>query len=126
VALDRSGKQDEALQVCSLSCAGVHMCTAKPGLLLQSCSPTIMSFTMTTYTDYSTPVDGYITGRGVLQLADEVLAAAPADDHVLNMLLLVLKPAGRARDVTPAYEAACSKQPNNEELLQGLFSCHVR
>lgn len=100
------------------------MCTAKPGLLLQSCSLTIVSYPMTMITS---PLSTFfITERGMLQLADEVLAAAPADDHVLNMLLLVLKPAGRARDLTPAYEAACSKQPKNEDLLQGLFSCHVR
>ena len=61
-----------------------------------------------------------------LQVAEEVLAAAPPDDHVLNMLLLVLKPANRVQDVLPAYEAACSKQPKNEDLLQGLFACHVR
>jgi hypothetical protein len=59
-------------------------------------------------------------------LADEVLAAAPPDDHALNMLLLVLKPADRVHDITAAYEAACSKQPGNEDLLQGLFACHVR
>lgn len=61
-----------------------------------------------------------------LQVAEEVLAAAPPDDHVLNMLLLVLKPAQRAADLTAAYEAACSKQPNNQDLLEGLFACHVR
>lgn len=55
-----------------------------------------------------------------------MLAAAPPDDHVLNMLLLVLKPAQRAADLTAAYEAACSKQPNNQDLLEGLFACHVR
>jgi hypothetical protein len=59
-------------------------------------------------------------------MAQEVLAAAPPDDHTLNMLLLVLKPARKTADVLAAYEAACSKQPNNEELLQGLFACHVR
>lgn len=59
-------------------------------------------------------------------MAEEVLAAAPPDDHVLNMLLLVLKPAQRAADLTAAYEAACSKQPNNQDLLEGLFACHVR
>lgn len=45
---------------------------------------------------------------------------------MLNMLLLVLKPANRVQDVTAAYESACNKQPNNEDLLQGLFACHVR
>lgn len=62
----------------------------------------------------------------VSQLVDEVLTLAPPDDHVLNMLLLVLKPAKRAADLQRAYEAACSKDPNNAELLQGLFGCHVR
>jgi hypothetical protein len=61
-----------------------------------------------------------------LQVADQVLAAAPADDHVLNMLLLVLKPAGRMHDLLAAYEAALSKDPTNEELALGLFACHVR
>jgi hypothetical protein len=59
-------------------------------------------------------------------MADEVLEAAPADDHCLNMLLLVLKPANRTADLTAAYEAACNKQPNSEDLLEGLFGCHVR
>jgi hypothetical protein len=60
------------------------------------------------------------------QLVDQVLAAAPPDDHVLNMLLLVLKPANKMAALLPAYEAACSKDPGNEELMQGLFACHVR
>ena len=55
-----------------------------------------------------------------------MLAAAPPDDHTLNMLLLVLKPAKKAAELAAAYEAACSKQPGNEDLLQGLFACHVR
>jgi hypothetical protein len=61
-----------------------------------------------------------------MQLVEHVLAAAPPDDHVLNMLLLVLKPANKMTALLPAYEAACSKEPGNEELLQGLFACHVR
>eukprot|EP00878_Enallax_costatus_P012918 GHUV01013490.1.p1 GENE.GHUV01013490.1~~GHUV01013490.1.p1 ORF type:complete len:462 (+),score=166.78 GHUV01013490.1:239-1624(+) len=68
------------------------------------------------------------TGKSAeaLQLVDEILSLAPPDDHVLNMLLLVLKPAKRAADLQQAYETACSKEPNNTELLQGLFGCHVR
>lgn len=42
------------------------------------------------------------------------------------MLLLVLKPANRVSELLHAYEAACSKDPGNEELMQGLFACHVR
>lgn len=55
-----------------------------------------------------------------------MLAAAPPDDHVLNLLLLVLKPANRVAELTAAYEAACAKQPGNEALAQGLFTCHAR
>lgn len=61
-----------------------------------------------------------------VQLVEHVLAAAPPDDHVLNMLLLVLKPANKMPALLPAYEAACSKAPGDEELMQGLFGCHVR
>eukprot|EP00879_Flechtneria_rotunda_P031357 GHRR01034248.1.p1 GENE.GHRR01034248.1~~GHRR01034248.1.p1 ORF type:complete len:433 (+),score=157.77 GHRR01034248.1:1526-2824(+) len=61
-----------------------------------------------------------------LQLTEEVLAAAPPDDHTLNMLLLVLKPANRIAELLPAYQAACAKASQNEELLQGLFACNVR
>lgn len=60
------------------------------------------------------------------QLTEALLAAAPPDDHVLNMTLLVLKPADRVADLLPAYEAALAKQPGNEELLHGLFACHAR
>jgi hypothetical protein len=60
------------------------------------------------------------------QLVEHVLAAAPPDEHVLNMLLLVLKPANKMAALLPAYEAACSKAPGDEELTQGLFACHVR
>ncbi|KAF6259405.1 hypothetical protein COO60DRAFT_1626075 [Scenedesmus sp. NREL 46B-D3] len=68
------------------------------------------------------------TGKSdeAMQLVEQVLASAPPDDHVLNMLLLVLKPANRMAVLLPAYEAACSKAPGDEELLQGLFACHVR
>ena len=61
-----------------------------------------------------------------VQLTEALLAAAPPDDHVLNMLLLVLKPANRVRDLAAAYEAAVAKQPGNEDLLHGLFACHAR
>lgn len=59
-------------------------------------------------------------------MTEELLAAVPTDDSVLNTLTYVLRPVGRLRELTPAYEAAVAKEPGNQELLQGLFGSYVR
>ena len=48
------------------------------------------------------------------------------EDHVLNTLALVLKPAGRVRELATAAEAAAAQNPRNEDLLRGCFQCYLR
>jgi hypothetical protein len=60
------------------------------------------------------------------QVADEVLAAGPVEDHVLNTLALVLKPSGRVRELAEAAEAAAARAPRNEELMRSCFHCYLR
>jgi hypothetical protein len=57
---------------------------------------------------------------------EDLLSAVPTDDTVLHTLAYVLRPAGRLGDLTAAYERAVAKAPPGEELLVGLFGCHVR
>jgi len=59
-------------------------------------------------------------------LAEAVLADGLADDHLLHLCGLVLKPADRLEPLTAAYEAAAAAEPGSEELAVGVFTCHVR
>lgn len=64
--------------------------------------------------------------RQALAAADALLAEAPPDDHALNTLALVLKPAGRLADLGPAFERAAAKDPADESLAKGVFLSAVR
>lgn len=61
-----------------------------------------------------------------VQLCHDLLALVPTDSHVLSTLGLVLKAAGRVSELGAAYEAACAKEPKNEELVRGHFNSCVR
>lgn len=118
VALERTGKLDEALQV------GASLrwhCSKQPACCCSCCLRQARCAVATPHAPATR-----LQSRCAAQAVQQVLAAAPPDDHVLNMLLLVLKPANRTADLLPAYEAAFAKAPHNEELAAGLFACHVR
>jgi len=61
-----------------------------------------------------------------LKLCEQLVEHGAAEGDVLNMLMHVYKSAGRSDLASPAYEAAWAKQPNDEELAIGTFSCHAR
>ena len=60
--------------------------------------------------------------------AERVIAHSPRDPELLNLLLLVLRPAGLAARVTPLYAAAWqhASGPAAEAVGEALFLCHVR
>lgn len=60
------------------------------------------------------------------QVADELLAAHPSDEHVLSTLGLILKGAGRSADLGAAYERAAAADPKNRDLAHGAFGACVR
>ena len=64
--------------------------------------------------------------REALECADALLAEAPADEHALSTLALVLKPAGRLGDLAPAFERAAAKDPADESLARAVFVSAVR
>ncbi|KAI0810968.1 N-acetyltransferase B complex non catalytic subunit-domain-containing protein [Irpex lacteus] len=61
-----------------------------------------------------------------LVLCDEVLAAKPSDESVLNAMSHVLRGLGRHLDIISMYETAWKQQPSNEELGVNVFNVNVR
>lgn len=50
----------------------------------------------------------------------------PTDGHVLATMALVLKAEDRLPLLTVAFEKAIEKEPNDEELLTGLYAAYIR
>ncbi|KAI0689790.1 N-acetyltransferase B complex non catalytic subunit-domain-containing protein [Cytidiella melzeri] len=61
-----------------------------------------------------------------LVICDEVLAAKPFDEAVLNAMSHVLRGLGRHLDIISMYEVAWKQQPTNEELGINVFSANTR
>ncbi|KAI5079570.1 hypothetical protein GOP47_0005049 [Adiantum capillus-veneris] len=61
-----------------------------------------------------------------LALCEQAKASEPIDDLTLSALQVVYHRLGRSEQATLCYELACSKAPQNLELMMGLFNCHVR
>ncbi|KAI0345163.1 hypothetical protein BDW22DRAFT_1354055 [Trametopsis cervina] len=61
-----------------------------------------------------------------LILCDEVLAAKPSDESILNAMSHVLRGLGRHLDIISMYEAAWKQRPTDEELGINVFSSNAR
>ncbi|MCO5596839.1 hypothetical protein L7F22_050909 [Adiantum nelumboides] len=61
-----------------------------------------------------------------LALCEQAKASEPIDDLTLSALQIVYHRLGRSEQATLCYELACSKAPQNLELMMGLFNCYVR
>lgn len=60
------------------------------------------------------------------QICDELVPLGPHDDQTHHLMLMCLKELRRPADITRLYEAAAAKEPNNVEVLVGLFNAHTR
>eukprot|EP00873_Tetraselmis_striata_P024799 jgi/Tetstr1/445063/TSEL_032868.t1 len=61
-----------------------------------------------------------------VQVCDAVRAGKPSDDHLLNTMALVYKPAGEMGKMAEAYEAAAAAAPGDEDLQRQVFGMHIR
>jgi hypothetical protein len=62
-----------------------------------------------------------------VQLGLDVLAAKNVDDdHTLQLIEVVLKPAKKFEALTAAYNVASKLSPTNAAIWKGLFACHCR
>lgn len=62
----------------------------------------------------------------VVQVCQDVISEVPLDDHVLATLTVVLKSEDKLHLATQMFENACEREPQNEELALGLFTCYIR
>lgn len=60
------------------------------------------------------------------QVCDGVVAEAPTDEQVLNILSMVFKGSEQASKLIAAYEAAVKAHPNDRHLLHVLLTAHIR
>lgn len=59
-------------------------------------------------------------------LCEQAKRFGPTDDLTLSTLQIVYQRLDHPEQGTLCYELACSKMPNNLELMLGLFNCYVR
>jgi hypothetical protein len=111
VALWRSGRTEEALQV-GLTTGRAAGCYHIADLHQQyDCAMASRS---------SVECDPCVASL-IWQVADDLLAAGPTEEQVLRTLTLALRPAGQGSRLAAAWEAASAQQPRNQELLLGCF-----
>ena len=60
------------------------------------------------------------------QVCDGVVAEAPTDEQVLNILGMVYKGSEQASKLIAAYQAAVKARPNDRHLLHVLLTAHIR
>lgn len=65
-------------------------------------------------------------GEEALVLCQQAKELGPVDDLTLSTLQIVFQRLDCLEQATSSYEHACSKNPNNLELMMGLFNCYVR
>eukprot|EP00854_Cymbomonas_tetramitiformis_P001787 gene1787-2453_t len=60
------------------------------------------------------------------ETVEEVRRETPTDEHTLSTMTLVYKALGKFEELTLAYETASKAEPEDSELLRGLFGALVR
>ena len=107
VALQRTGKEEEGLQVWLV-------------WLMKVPASAIHSPVQHTFSKYVKHLPC------VTQVCEEVRHEVPADEQILSTMAIVYRRANRMQDLSAAFAAASSAHPRDEVLLKGVFTSYVR
>lgn len=60
------------------------------------------------------------------QVCDDLMACVPLEPWTLHTVKLLLRDLHRWSDLTKVYQSAVDSEPNNPDLLMGLYGAHAR
>lgn len=62
----------------------------------------------------------------ITQLCEEVRREIPTDEQLLGTMTIFYRRANLLQNMSTAFAAACAAHPRDEGLLRGVFTCYVR
>ena len=62
----------------------------------------------------------------ITQLCEEVRREVPTDEQLLGTMTIFYRRANLLQNMSTAFAAACAAHPRDEGLLRGVFTCYVR
>lgn len=107
IALQRTGKDEEGLQVRPLAQTRCFLYAAPHALRLLFIVYCISCLCIT-------------------QLCEEVRREVPTDEQLLGTMTIFYRRANLLQNMSTAFAAACAAHPRDEGLLRGVFTCYVR